>query len=87
MNCVPVQEGRISGGAADSVLPSARAALLFGKASPKPQPCRSWATMAPSHFPLVKPQQPEAQMESLWQGPVMNCVPVAVVRRGTGGMV
>ena len=31
--------------------------------------------MAPAHFPELKPQQPEAQSESLEHVPVINCVP------------
>jgi len=39
--------------------------------------------MGPAHFPVLKPQQEEAQAESDVQGPVMNCVPweCAVVRK------
>jgi len=55
----------------------ATAALSLGVLSPKPQPpSRSWATTAPAHFPLLKPQQPDAQSASLVHAPVMNCVPV-----------
>src|SRR2546429_3166 len=53
-------------------------AFLFttGCALPNPQPpSRSWATMAPAHLPVWKPQQPEAQSASLVQGPVINCFP------------
>ena len=57
---------------------SLRAALSFGCASPKPQPpSRSWATMAPAHFPDLNPQHPEAQSVSLEHGPVMNWLPGA----------
>jgi hypothetical protein len=65
------------------VKPMAWAALSLG-VPPKPQPPSRWsAMMAPAHFPVLKPQQPEAQAESLVQGPVMNCVPWAVAWRMT----
>jgi len=58
------------------VLPSARAALLFGVASPWPQPpSRVWAMTGPAQRPLLTPQQAEAQSESDVQAPVMNWVP------------
>lgn len=54
-----------------------RAALSLGCAFPNPHPpSTSWATIAPAHLPVLKPQQPEAQSASLLQGPVINCVPV-----------
>jgi hypothetical protein len=57
----------------------ALAALSLGCASPKPQPpSRSWATTAPAHFPLRKPQHPAAQSASEVQAPVMNWVPGAL---------
>lgn len=60
------------------VNPSATAAVSFGSASPCPQPpSRSCATIAPAHFPELKPQQPDAQSASFAQTPVMNCVPAA----------
>lgn len=68
------------------VLPRARAALLFGVASPKPQPpSRCWAITAPAQRPVLKPQQPLAQSASLVQAPVMNWVPWVWARRATVG--
>ena len=65
---------------------SLRAALSFGCASPNPHPpSRSCAMIAPAHFPLLNPQQPDAQSASLLQGPVMNCVPGAVAGAGVVG--
>lgn len=53
-------------------------ALLFGCASPKPQPCPfSFATNGAAHFPVTKSQQPDAHSASETQVPVMNCVPWA----------
>ena len=50
--------------------------MSLGCASPWPQPpSRSWAMTGPAHLPELKPQQLDAQSESLEQGPVMNCVP------------
>ena len=52
------------------------AALALGWASPKPQPpSLCWATTGPAHFPLLKPQQADAQSASEVQAPVMNWVP------------
>jgi len=62
--------------AADCDEKKARAAMLFGCASPWPQPpSRVWAITGPAHRPLLKPQHDEAQSASEEQGPVMNCVP------------
>lgn len=52
--------------------------MLFGCASPNPQPpSLSCAMIGPAHFPLLNPQQLSAQSASLVHGPVMNCVPAA----------
>ncbi|PIL32762.1 hypothetical protein GSI_04877 [Ganoderma sinense ZZ0214-1] len=94
MNCVP---GAVAGagvvgadapvlGPAGASPRSLRAALSLGCASPNPHPpSRSCAIIAPAHFPLLKPQHPEAQSASLLHGPVMNWVPGAVDDAGVVG--
>lgn len=63
-------------------------ALLFGCASPKPQPSpRSLATKGAAHFPDVKPQHAEAHSASDAHTPVMNWVPWAAAYRETVGEV
>jgi len=65
------------------VKPRALAAVSFGEESPCPQPpSRDWAMIAPAHKPELNPQHPLAQSASLEHGPVMNCVPGALVLSG-----
>jgi hypothetical protein len=67
--------------AADWDEKNAKAAMLFGWASPWPQPpSRVWAITGPAQRPELKPQHDEAQSASELQGPVMNWVPAEKAR-------